>query len=287
MLPGKIRRIFTRERIANALLGQFQVPGWLLLILAIIIGVPDWNSRYEFWLGVAKGMGGPIGVVADVLLWPYFPAALGFVGVVFLLVGWNQKYAAQRHPAVPIVGWLCFAVCVLAITLTAAYGWHELTLREAYDQGRAGIPRGTPDQNTPSHPQTPLFANDNLYDLTPDQFRLLIVEISKLKPTLRLAYFSHAPNDLTMWTLWLKLQDVFTRSGIPPVLIGEDPRGPDEEGLMIAVRNPDQVPLIAQKVREAFEIANINLRPILVPNGLLPPDIEFVVFIGPHPIRWN
>jgi hypothetical protein len=56
---------------------------------------------------------------------------------------------------------------------------------------------------------------------------------------------------------------------------------------MIAVRNPDQMPLAAQKIREAFEIANIHLRPIQLPDNLAGPDREFVVFLGPRPINWN
>jgi hypothetical protein len=285
---NKIRPIFTRERVANALLGQFQVPGWLFIILAVVIGVPDWNSRYEFWLGVVKSMGGHMSVVASILLWRYFPATLGLVGALFLFVGWNQKYAAQRHPVVPIVGWVCFAICVVAITLTAAYGWHEITLREAYDQGRAGAPRGTPDENYLNRPQRPLFANSNIYNLTPDQIRILIQEIPKLKPLIRAAYFSKAPNDNgAPFTLWLQFQDVFIRSGIPPALITEEPRGPEEEGLMIVVRDPDQMPLAAQKLREAFEIANIRLKPIQAPDGILRPDQDFLIFLGPPPINWN
>ena len=177
---AKIRKLFTRERIANALLGQFQVPGWLLIILAIIIGVPDWNSRYEFWLGVVQGMGGRMSLVAAVLLWPFFPAALGLLGAALLFAGWNQKYVAQRHPAVPIVGWVCFALSVITVTLTAAYGWHEITLREAYDQGRAGVPRNTPADNSPSRPQTPLYTS-NEYGITPDQSRILLVELPKIR----------------------------------------------------------------------------------------------------------
>ena len=284
----KIRPIFTRERLANALLGQFQVPGWLFIILAIIIGVPDWNSRYEFWLSVVKAMGGHMSLVASILLWRYFPVALAGVGAVFLLVGWNQKYPAQRHPLVPIVGWVCFAVCVVTITLTAAYGWHEITLREAYDQGRAGTPRGTPDENNPNRPQKPLFSNTSMYSLSPDQIRILLLELPKLKPLIRVAYFSKTPNDLgPPLSLYHQFEDVFIRSGISPALISEDPRGPEEEGLMIAVRNPDQMPLAAQKIREAFEIANIHLRPIQLPDNLAGPDREFVVFLGPRPINWN
>jgi hypothetical protein len=40
---------------------------------------------------------------------------------------------------------------------------------------------------------------------------------------------------------------------------------------MIEVRDTKSVPLTAQRVREAFEIANI------MPANFVPPDIEFVV----------
>jgi hypothetical protein len=40
---------------------------------------------------------------------------------------------------------------------------------------------------------------------------------------------------------------------------------------MIEVRDTKSVPLTAQRVREAFEIANI------LPANFVPPDIEFVV----------
>jgi hypothetical protein len=123
--------------------------------------------------------------------------------------------------------------------------------------------------------------------LSPDQIRILIQEIPKLKTLIRVANFSRAPNDNIAYSLWLQYQDVFVRSGVPPVLMNQDPRGPEEEGLMIAVRNPKDMPVSAQKIIEAFEIANIRLRPIQMPTGLERPDIEFIIFLGPRPISWN
>jgi hypothetical protein len=276
------------DRVTGALLGQFKVPGWLFIFLAIVIGVPDWHSRYEFWLGVAKSTGGYMSPVATILLWPYFPVALGSVGVLYLLAVGHPKHAPQRYPIIPVVGWICFAACFAAVIVTAGYGAAEIYIRTEIARGIAGVPRGTPDENNPNRPQRPLLANTDAYNLTPDQVRILIQEIPKLKPLIRIAYFSRAPNDVgPAFSLWLRFQDVFIRSGIPPALINEDPRGPEEEGLMIAVRNPTQIPLAAQKLIEAFEIANIRLRPIQMPSGIVPPDIEFVVFLGPPPIRWN
>jgi len=265
------------------LLGQFQVPGWLFIILAIVIGVPDWTSRYQFWLGVAKSTPGKMGTIATILLWPYFPIVLAVVGLAFLFVGWNQKYPIQRHPIVPIVGWFSFAVCFLAILLTAGFGWHEITLREAYDQRRAGTPRrGTPDDTGAQRPQVPLYAGGDLYGVTPDQARILLQEFPKLKPLLRMAEFSRAPSDQNAYSYWLRMHDLLTRSGIPSELREQLPRGPEEEGLMIEVRDPKQMPLSAQRMREAFEIANIQLKVIEMPSGFVPPDIDFVIFVGPQ-----
>jgi hypothetical protein len=283
----KIRPYFTRDRFARALLGQFQVPGWLFIILAIVIGVPDWTSRYQFWLGVAKSTPGKMSTIATILLWPYFPIVLAVVGLAFLFIGWNQKYPAQRHPIVPVVGWISFAVCFLAVLLTAGFGWHEITLREAYDQGRAGAPRGTPDDTGPQRTQVPLYAGGDLYGVTPDQARIFLQEFPKLKPLIKVVIFSRAPSDQNAYAYWLRLHDLLTRSGIPSDLRDQLPRGPEEEGLMIEVRDTKQVPLSAQRIREAFEIANIHLNIIEMPPNFVPPDVDFVIFIGPQPIRWN
>jgi hypothetical protein len=155
-----------------------------------------------------------------------------------------------------------------------------------YDQGRAGIPRVTPDNNTPNQPQRPLAVNADIYQLQPDQTRILLQEIPKLKPYVKIVYFSKAPNDSgTPYQYWLRLLDIFTRSGVPARLLAEDPRGPEEEGLMIAVRDVTQIPLSAKKFLDAFEIANIRFRTIKMPDGLATPDIDFVAFIGPPPIN--
>jgi hypothetical protein len=283
----RIRPYLTKERFAHALLGQFQVPGWLLLTLAIIIGVPDWTSRYQFWLGVAKSTGGKISVVATILLWPYFPAVLALTGVALLFAGWNQKYPAQRHPIVPVAGLASFVVCFLAVLLTAGYGWHEITLREAYERGRAGAPRGTPDETGPQRPQVPLYANTDLYAVTPDQVRILLQEFPKLKPLVKAVRFARAPSDSNAYNYFQRMHDVLTRSGIPSDLTDQIPRGPEEEGLMIEVRDAKQLPVSAQRMLEAFEIANIHLRPIQLPENFVPPDVDFVIFIGPTPIRWQ
>jgi hypothetical protein len=104
---------------------------------------------------------------------------------------------------------------LLAVLLTAGYGWHEITLREAYDLGRAGAPRGAPNDNGPQRPQVPLYTDADLYSLTPDQVRILLQEFPKLKPLINAVIFSRAPSDLNAYSYWLRMHDVLTRSGLP------------------------------------------------------------------------
>jgi hypothetical protein len=64
---GKAAKIVT-----DLPLGQLKLPlpGWLLLILAIYIGVPDWNSRNQYWFSVAKSSGSIVSPAAAIVLWP-------------------------------------------------------------------------------------------------------------------------------------------------------------------------------------------------------------------------
>jgi hypothetical protein len=112
--------------------------------------------------------------------------------------------------------------------------------------------------------------------------------MSKLKPILPVVYFSHPPNNNTVFGFWSQMDDILNRSGMSsngwPGL-PERPRGPEEEGLMIAVRDLSNMPETAQRFREALEVANIHMRLIEMPKGMVGDSVEFVVFIGPRPIN--
>jgi hypothetical protein len=133
----------------------------------------------------------------------------------------------------------------------------------------------------------PLYASGDLYGITPDQSRIFLQEFPKLKPLIKAVVFSRAPSDQNAYSYFLRMHEILTRSGIPSDLRDQLPRGPEEEGLMIEVRDTKQVPLSAQRMREAFEIANIHLNLIEMPQSYVPLDVDFVIFIGPQPIRWN
>jgi hypothetical protein len=55
---------------------------------------------------------------------------------------------------------------------------------------------------------------------------------------------------------------------------------------MIAVHDRNNIPVAAQKVMEAFEIADIPYKVIRIADGTSP-DIQFSIFVGPRPIRWH
>jgi hypothetical protein len=284
--PEKRSAAWWRERISAALLGQFQLPGWLLLLIAIVIGVPDWHSRYEFWLSTALSVGNHISVVAAILLWPYFSPMLATVAILYLVGVSRFQNRVMRHPAVAIAAWICVGLCLVAIVLTAGLGATEIYIRREVAKGIAGLPRGTPDEAAPGRPQSsPYISNWGAFQ--PDQIRILLVEVPRLKPILpSTVWITVAPAGDT-GSYASQFQEILVRSGIQPGLRSQNPRGPEEEGLMLAVRDLDNITTAAQKVREAFEIANIHLKLVRLSDDMKQADsaLEFAVFVGPRPVR--
>lgn len=170
--PKKWSGEWFRTHAANVLLGQVKLPGWLFLFLAVVIGFPDWNSRHEFWLQVAKSSGGRLAMVAEALAWPYFSPTLAIVGVLYLLLVGQPKKSVQRHPLFPIIGWISVTICFAAIVVTAGFGAAEAYIRTEIAKGISGISRDTPD--VPSPNQRPLLEIN--YELQPDQIRILLLE---------------------------------------------------------------------------------------------------------------
>ena len=272
----------------SLLLGTVTLPGWAAIILAIIIDVPDWKSRYEFWLSVAQSTGGYISVLAHVLANPYFPGALAVAGVIYLVVVGAPGVSQLRHRWLPLAAWGAIALCASAIIVTAGYGVMEMHIRTEIAKGIAGVPRNTLDENNPTRPQTPLTANKDR-NPTPEQSRILLQVFPKLRPENGRILFSHAPMDNEAYIVWTAYRDLLSKSGISSVIVDQLPRGTDEEGLMIEVRDTSKIPDSAQRTIEAFEIADIHLKPINAPDKFFDNfgAGEFAIFIGPKPIRWR
>jgi hypothetical protein len=70
-----------RQRIKAVFTEPVKLPGWAAVLLVIVEVVPDWKSRFEFWLQMAKGMGGGIAMAATVIASPYFTPTLLAAGL--------------------------------------------------------------------------------------------------------------------------------------------------------------------------------------------------------------
>jgi hypothetical protein len=119
-----------RTRITSVLLGTVQLPGWAMLLLAIVIGIPDWKSRYEFWISTAQSTGQQIAMLAPLLSHPYFPGILAIAGIIYLVIVGYPGESSIRHKFIPIFGWLFLAVIMVSIITTAGFGAIEIYIRK-------------------------------------------------------------------------------------------------------------------------------------------------------------
>jgi hypothetical protein len=83
-------------------------------------------------------------------------------------------------------------------------------------------------------------------------------------------------------SLGSNLTRYFCERGLSVNWLDQVPIGISEQGLMIAVIDPNKPPLDALKFKEMLEIANIPTTFV----GRRPdtPQVSFVFFIGPNPI---
>ena len=267
--------------VADVLLGTVPLPGWGLLLLAIVMGVPDWKSRYDFWLGVAESSAPWFGPIIPVLRYPYFPAVLAVVGIIYLaLVGYPGP-SIIRHRIVPLVAWVLLAFSATAVAGTAVAGYFEFRVREEADKLALGIPRSSsPRENNPSQPQRPL--NFDTRDLQPNQIRILLNEFPNLKTSIPQLNIAIAPNDPQALSLFRQLLPIISRSGMRAAEANFPPRGPEDQGQLILVHDKNNVPEPAKKLMEVLTIAGI---PTQHSTAKEVPDSQFYFFIAPTPIN--
>lgn len=147
----------------SALSGGVVLPAWIAIGMAIFLGVPAWSDAVHFWLNTAKTTPTWVATTATIIVNPYFPPGLALFGIVYLFVVGYEGTDIVRHQIVPVTGWIVVGVCFVVIFLTAGYGWLEISLRRAYDEGVAHVAReGTPSENTLSHPQRALSSKSRM-----------------------------------------------------------------------------------------------------------------------------
>jgi hypothetical protein len=277
--------ISTFARRLRAAFTARKIPAWVFILYAIFREIPDFDSRIRFWLETTKYMGGYTGTVAAVLASPYFAPGLAGAAVLYLIFVGEPKKGVQRHSFWPYAAWIVLIICVGALALTAGWGAIEIYVRREANKIALGIPRGAPGETNASIPQAPLYSD--AWGPTSDQFKILLTELPKLKPYVKNVWLSSASSDSQAGAYLIPLMQVLDRSGLSFGTFTQSPRDPSEEGLMLAVPDISNPSIGAQKVREAFEVANIHLRLIALPDSLKSPDRDFVIFIGPRPIKWR
>ena len=255
--------------------------------MAIFLGVPAWSDAVRFWLETAKTTPSWAANVAPIITNQFFPAGLAIFGFVYLAIVGYEGSDIVRHKIVPVVGSIVVGICFLSILLAAGAGYFELRVREEGNKIALGIPRNTPDNISPQNPQKPLFSGNSGHDLTPDQTRILILELSKLKGSLTTFPIAITTNDFETGNTQRVYADILRRAGIAVDEFSEIPSGPEDEGLIFQVQDPNNMPVIAHKVLEAFAIANIFPTIRQYPANVGQRTNPFSLFIAPRPIQWH
>jgi hypothetical protein len=123
-------RLTWRQRVRALFTQPIKLPGWAAAILAVIIFIPDWHSRIEFWLAVAKATTGYFGLIAAAIASPYFSLTLFVGGLLWvLLIGEPAKGVRRRH-WLRYVGWSVFLICLTTVVATAGYGAIEFYIQQ-------------------------------------------------------------------------------------------------------------------------------------------------------------
>lgn len=114
-----IKRLFIRPRL----------PAWAVILFFIVEQVPDWKSRYDFWLEVAKQSGGTISFIANILLSRSFDTVALICAVVWLFaVGEPKK--SLRHHSWQYVGIAAGVIVFAIIVWVAAEGYIATSIRD-------------------------------------------------------------------------------------------------------------------------------------------------------------
>jgi hypothetical protein len=257
-------------------------PGWATVALGLSERLLPWEDRVRFFYDVVREMGGDIGTVASLIESSIFSVVLVLAGLAYVIFVGEPEKGVQRHPWWPYIGWSVFGLCFTAMIVTAGYGAIEIYVRTQIDKG---IALNSRDRIVPApdRPQAPVYTDAR--GLTPNQIRILSNEADKIKSLIPNLRITTPPRDNEPYVYRRQFDELFTRVGINVAYGDETPRGLDEEGVMIAAKDVNNLSKPAQKVREMFELASIPTKIISLPSTFDGQDfgLGFVLFIGPRP----
>jgi len=130
-LVQRVRHLFTRRKM----------PAWMVILLLAVEEIPDWKSRFDFWLDAVRNMGGEIGIAATVIASPLFSFAVLAGAILYLVFVGEPAKGVQRHHWWPYLGWGFFGICFAATFITGIVGYVEIYIQKEVGQRENEIQR--------------------------------------------------------------------------------------------------------------------------------------------------
>jgi hypothetical protein len=115
----------------------------------------------------------------------------------------------------------------------------------------------------------------------------LLDELPKLKQYLSQMIVCYTPTDMDTFGVLGQYMPLLARSGINPIERQMSPRGPEDQGLIIAVPENKQIPQSALAFQQILRIADISAKIVPFNPGVIPQErgSEFAFFVAPAPIN--
>jgi hypothetical protein len=118
------------RRRAYALVTAPKIPAWAVIALIVLREIPDWKSRYDFWLTAAKSLGGAPGMIASIIGSAYFGPTAGVIAAAYIIFIGEPKKNTQRHHWWPYIGWSVFGALVTVMVVTGIVGYVEIYIKQ-------------------------------------------------------------------------------------------------------------------------------------------------------------
>jgi hypothetical protein len=107
-----------------------KIPAWLVIIILLLKEIPDWKSRYDFWVTAAKSLGGIPGMIAWVIGSGYFAPIAAIMAAGYIILVGEPKKSVQRHYWWPYIGWSVFGTLITIMVVTGIVGYVEIYIKE-------------------------------------------------------------------------------------------------------------------------------------------------------------
>jgi hypothetical protein len=115
---------------AYVLVTKPKLPAWAVIALLVLQQIPDWKSRYDFWLAAAKSLGGAPAMIASIIGSPYFGLIAGVMAGAYIVLIGEPKTKTQRHHWWPYIGWSIFGILLTVMVVAGIVGYVEIYIKQ-------------------------------------------------------------------------------------------------------------------------------------------------------------